>query len=130
MCPRSAPSASLCSLHPAGEKRQVCAQILSPSGSRMWPWPELTSAPGLQNQFRHGFKITKSDFALTVTGIYRFFAVCCNTGCHSLSLAFFDVVLPNVSKLYRLCKLTDPSAQNCSFQRTPPSTERQNLFQS
>lgn len=77
-------------------------------------WSELTQ-PELTNQFRHGFKITKSDVALTVTRFHSFFAVCYNTGCHSSSLTFFDVVLPNVSKLCRLCKLTDPSAQN--FQR-------------
>lgn len=40
----------------AGEKRQVCAWILSPSGSSMWPWPELTSGPGLQISLRVALK--------------------------------------------------------------------------
>lgn len=74
-------------------------------------------------------KITKSYFAQNVTRICSLCAVWHNAGCHSLSLAFFDVVLPNVWELCRLCKLTDPSARNCSFQRKPPRTEMQKCFQ-
>lgn len=86
--------------------------------------------PGLQNQFRHSFKMTKSYFALTVTRIYSLCPALCNTWCHGLSLAFFDVVLPKVSEFCRLCKLTNPSTQNSSSQRKPPRTETQNRFQS
>lgn len=128
--PKPVPSDFQCFLPPVGQRRQVlvCAQTLSPSGFRTRPEP-TASEPGLQNQLRHSFIITKPYFALTVTRICSLCAVWCNAGCHSLSLAFSDVVLPNVSELCRLCKLTDHSAQNCSFQRKPPRTEMQNCFQ-
>lgn len=129
VCPKAAPSASLCFLLPAGERRQVlvCAQDLSPTDFRTWS--EITSGPGLQNQFRYIFKIAKSYFALTVTRIYSLCAVWCNAGRHSLSLFFFDV-LPNVSELCRHYELTDHSAWSCGFQRKPSRAEMQNRFQS